>query len=415
MLEFKLDDCPELPDLVVRSGRAVPAARRSLCVAIRIEYTYLEFIDHGADSDFATQLVERLCQTDNISALLSLCGELQDHCHGKHALSLSQIRVKITQYQQLSLLSSPAINQAGSSIEQIVEFLKEHGAKHAQNPAMVYQEDAEVQLRLDHQIDLLKQASGRRSYNELKDHLPYIDFENAARDFKRIRETHLEPQGSAFFVLQNSRSREGRLCLTRIRHVLTQKTRDFQYYDISITHDNLVRNSHSIELGLLDIMAQRVGMQDVPGEPQECLQSLIQTISARLEPGSIVLLEFMNWDHLYSQENMLRWLLEKFWIPLLQASKAHDYVKLIMAIHIDGSISSECLQSDLFCNLRQFDSTKIYRLPLGNWSYEDIQRWLGQYAGRTAIEVEHLAGIIYQSSQRGIPSLVHNSLMSYLV
>ena len=88
-------DLDELSDLLSRSGRAAPSARRALCIKIGIEPDDLDFITGPANRDFALQLVSHLQNTENFPALLSLCDAITPIIRGPLATKLAMIRAKI--------------------------------------------------------------------------------------------------------------------------------------------------------------------------------------------------------------------------------------------------------------------------------------------------------------------------------
>lgn len=92
-------DLDELSNLLMRSGRAVPSARKALCIKIGIESSDLDFITGTADRDFALQLVTYLHSAENFQALLALCDAIVPVIKGTLATKLGMIRAKIDSRQ----------------------------------------------------------------------------------------------------------------------------------------------------------------------------------------------------------------------------------------------------------------------------------------------------------------------------
>ena len=85
---------PELADLVIRSGRVQPAARRALCIEIGVDADGLSFIEAPA-RDFAVQLVDYLDKTGNGEALLALCAAVRSVLKGTFAQRLTSVTERV--------------------------------------------------------------------------------------------------------------------------------------------------------------------------------------------------------------------------------------------------------------------------------------------------------------------------------
>lgn len=92
---FTHDDMMILADLLVKSGRAEPQSRRTLCITISVSIHNLSFLD-ATDHDFAVQLIYRLKQTQNMRSLSKLCAAIEpDYSHSPAKPTLRAIHQKV--------------------------------------------------------------------------------------------------------------------------------------------------------------------------------------------------------------------------------------------------------------------------------------------------------------------------------
>ncbi|MEP0781765.1 toll/interleukin-1 receptor domain-containing protein [Microcoleus sp. ZQ-A2] len=94
--ELNPNDLEKLTKLLIRSGRAEYAARKALCIIIRIEANQLGFIRQSSDTDFAFELINYLHSIDDKQALCKICKELEIvFKRGKYAADLESIKSKL--------------------------------------------------------------------------------------------------------------------------------------------------------------------------------------------------------------------------------------------------------------------------------------------------------------------------------
>ncbi|WP_315790757.1 CHAT domain-containing protein [Fischerella sp. JS2] len=94
--ELSNSDREILTELLTRSGRAEPSARKALCIKIGIEPNQLTFLRQSTDADFALELITYLHITDDQQALWKICKELEVvFKRGKYAADLESIKSKL--------------------------------------------------------------------------------------------------------------------------------------------------------------------------------------------------------------------------------------------------------------------------------------------------------------------------------
>jgi hypothetical protein len=93
---------------------------------------------------------------------------------------------------------------------------------------------------------------------------------------------------AALFLLQNSFSMAGDLCLTILRDRLTQEARSFKHIEI----DLVLRHSSQDETGLLEVIAESFQPIKLTFNSQNDSLVIIQKILSSLQNGSVIFFEF---------------------------------------------------------------------------------------------------------------------------
>ena len=259
-------------------------------------------------------------------------------------------------------------------------------------------------------LDDEKSLDPKRKYLKYEEKLQKIDFTEVKNVVEKVIPQNLPNRecGNAFFLLQRSLLRAGRLCLLEIREQLRSRTSDLKSYPIEFSID-----AELTYIGLLNRLASHLGIKlfAEPAEPVEYSSLIQQAIVRSLQSGSIVLIEIHKWDALPSQREVLCWFLEQFWWPLLAQlptiGTTYSNVRFITVLVVDGEIASDCLE--YCCTHDELDGQKIIDLPLQDWTEDVIRDWL-EYVGRPKQQSEAIAKRIHKASRGGIPEVICSAL-----
>jgi hypothetical protein len=269
--------------------------------------------------------------------------------------------------------------------------------------------------QVENEIEILKSKDNSsvrpNQQHTIYQNLSKINFREAKTIVNNILENCLGKQGgTALFLLQNTSLMRGDLCLADIQYSLSIKSYGrFKYCPI----DPLVYISD--ERSLLNAIADYFKPVESHPNDQQYVQNIIDQISASVQGNSIVFFDFTNWDSLLENDDkLLSWFIQYFWHPLnekhQEISQNYASVKFILFISL-GSMASESYDHLSYCcNSEDFDSLKILKLPLQNWTEGDIDDWLQEIYGLSRKKSQELAKKIYKLSNPGIPVTVCSNL-----
>jgi hypothetical protein len=255
-------------------------------------------------------------------------------------------------------------------------------------------------------------------YLNIKESLPEIDFKEAIKIVEIVTQQYRFSSngGAALFLLENSYSMAGYLFIDKIREEFKRKTGHFKYIKVDLSS-----SSSYDEYGLLERVAGYLKIQCKSiSNVREFGAEIIQKICQSLQSGSIVFIEINKWDCLQSQESIIPWFVDNFWIPLIQESKVFikdkelRRVKFVTVIDSEYQLSTECNNLPYYCCGDSFDYQKILKLPLNQWQQDDIQEWLEIYTGLPASKIDAIARNIYLKTMNGIPFMVCGALQQEL-
>jgi hypothetical protein len=88
-------DFEEFADLIKRSGRADPQARRAFCLVMGIDPGDIIFITNTTDRDFSILLTAYLYGTGNFLALIKICQEIERYIFGAYKEQLNSLLIKL--------------------------------------------------------------------------------------------------------------------------------------------------------------------------------------------------------------------------------------------------------------------------------------------------------------------------------
>lgn len=202
--------------------------------------------------------------------------------------------------------------------------------------------------------------------DDWRDKLIEIDFKKAKGLIKKFKEERIDGinRRYALLLLDNAIAMEGELILKWLEHYLRgcgSWTKPFVHgFSTTANKQDFVRalaNEYAIA---------------VEGE----MSGIITQIRAKFCTGEIFFLriEIPTDDG----TEFLRWFVQEFWQPLTQG--LDDSFAVVAAISIDCQFKGDLLPNEIFCKSK-LEGQKIMRLPLQNWTQEDILLWLRNHSG----------------------------------
>jgi hypothetical protein len=274
----------------------------------------------------------------------------------------------------------------------------------------------EKMLKVDRQIKQLDETEQNplQEHLELHKKLARLDFREVNQIIDSILARFGREGGAALFLLQQSYSMAGELCIAGIRDRLIEDCNIFKHCPIDLAG----RQGAITEQELLNAIAGYFQPIDQMPDLSQYAQAIVQKIRLSLESGSIILFELRRWDELDAQGRLLAWFIDRFWVPLSQElpniSQQYRRVRFIAIISSESTLSDECLNLPYYCDGNRVEGHKILELPLRNWTEEDLSDWLDRYSGLQASEIDRLAKRIYKASRSGIPQLAWGKLQEEL-
>lgn len=261
-------------------------------------------------------------------------------------------------------------------------------------------------------LDKLERRSSdlARQYLTFKEDLPQIDFAEVMDEVIGLIQSFRQG-GDVLLLLQESLSLSGDLCLQRIRDEFKRKTGNFLPYRLEFYSGDSLN-----EYGWLETLGGYFGL--VAGShPEELAKSVIEKICQSVKSGSTVFLEIHKWDDLPCQEETLSWFMQHFWVPLIKCLEdrtKYPRVKLIAAIVVEAELSPACFSQTCLCE-PETSPFRWVKLPLRNWTQEEIQEWLECYPAIGNPRSISLSQRFFRASRNGIPSLVCQALEKELL
>ncbi|WP_392530122.1 hypothetical protein [Nostoc sp. C117] len=275
--------------------------------------------------------------------------------------------------------------------------------------------------KVENEIELLESnrnlSVSPSQQHTISHNLSKINFREPKKIVNHILEKYLGEQGgTASFLLRNTSSMRGDLCVADIQYFLSSNSYGrFKYCPI----DPLLRPDISDKRSLLDAIAEY--FQPVESHPndQQYARNIIDKISASLQGRSIVFFDFTNWDLiLENDDQILSWFIQHFWHLLKEKQpeiyKEYSWVRFILFISISSLLPESDCHLDYCCDHQNFDGLKIIELPLKNWDEGDIDDWLQEIYGLSKSKSQGIAKKIYKLSNPGIPITVCSNLEKHL-
>jgi len=274
-----------------------------------------------------------------------------------------------------------------------------------------FDQDIEV---VEKQLAEMDAESGdpNRRHLDFEDKIHRIDFGEVKEVVRTLINQAKRDGAASLFLLQNSIALGGKWCLDAIRHELNQGTLDFKSFLIGFTpHDR--KDEHVI----LDRLAGRLNVEAV-NDLDNYAHEVVRRLCASIQIGSVVLIEIHQWDYFHQQERVFKWFIETFWVRLARSFRAHDKrrnAKLVVVLVADAQAPPALLQAHCGDETNP-DIEKLRRLPLRNWTRDEIEDWLASGAVRWGDEwtINQMTDLIYNASDEGRPQLVYEALRKHV-
>ena len=215
--------------------------------------------------------------------------------------------------------------------------------------------------------------------------------------------------------MEESFSKKGDLCLQRLKSNLKPKTSykdHFRYIPVTYTTGNLEAVAQGIA-NFLKITQKNISLD-------EYIKLVIKEICKSLQRNSVLFIE-INCDinHESEIDLLIPWFINKFWKPLRKQIKEipekYTGIKVIAVISSNLPINQRLSTENLSCycnnNCHCFEWDKLVKIPLGNWTEDDIKNWLIEYSHPSLTEsfIDSRANRIFNESG-GLPRLVCDAL-----
>ena len=258
--------------------------------------------------------------------------------------------------------------------EAIATLEKERDTLMAQWKSEISDENREkIWTRIDEKQKIIDRYRSELNNRELvdfrddwQDKLTEIDFKKAKDLIEKFKKDRLDgiDRRYALLLLDNAIAMEGELILNWLENYLRgcgSWTKPFVHGFSTTANKNdfilALENEYSITVG-------------------NDLSSAISQIRAKFCTGEIffIKIEIPTDDG----TEFLRWFVQEFWQQLTQG--LDDSFAVVAAISIDCQFKGELLPSEIFCKSK-LEGQKIMRVPLQNWTQEDIVLWLRNHSG----------------------------------
>jgi inactive STAND/Effector-associated domain 9 len=333
---------------------------------------------------------------------------MQDESINQNLISIKKKRLNslVKQYEA-------AYNQLSSTLNATDTVIINNQIKDLETEINKLESEIDNLKLRSHQIDSSKFHS--QYLRNWKEKFPEIDFEKTNQILESTFKKFKNQEGAALFLLQNSSSMGGNLCIKNIKSKLQGMGSWYpphKYEFSSLQEANII--------GFLNSLAQSFPVQHCDNIPTYT-DEIINKIYASLSSGDIFLIEIDIRD-LNSQHIVLDWFVQQFWCKLLgrlpEISQKKRFIRFVAVLSIRGSIPKDLL-SDLCCKSNKFDSKKFLDLPLKKWTDKEIKNWLFNFSGLgappigvTPQQIERMAENIYLDANKGEPYGVYNKLIA---
>ena len=229
-----------------------------------------------------------------------------------------------------------------------------------------------------------------------------IDFQEAIQTFKNIQSQFNEDGDTVLFLIEENLMKKGDLCLQILRDDLKSNAyrQHFCYCPVTYTPGNLE--------GVVQGIANFFGVKPEKMNINQHINLLIEKIGDSLQNNSVVFIEI---NCVLSDPSeidpLIPWFINHFWqllgAKIKEITKNYSGIQVIAVIIsdllIEQNLSCYCNKEHTFLKL-----DKLVKIPLDNWTKEDIAKWLIKYGNPMLKknEKEKLTNQIYNATG-GVP------------
>ena len=268
------------------------------------------------------------------------------------------------------------------------------------------------------ELDQLRkpQQSSTQTYRQAthawQENLHKINYARVTSTLNTVFGQLQQQEGSALFVLRNSRSMGGEWCIRKVKQKISSELGTL----VAPCNVNFAPHQTAESITFLNSLAERFPIDPVvtPTNLTSAIDRVIDKIFQSLRSGDILLME-INIYSLNPQNSFLEWFVNTFWLALVSRQKPR--VQLLAIVSVRGSIPKSCLPTTLCCKKTNFSGSKILELPLQNWKKDEICNWLFHFSGLTQQtdqltddDIAQIAQTIHDSTA-GEPKAVYDELM----
>lgn len=225
-------------------------------------------------------------------------------------------------------------------------------------------------------------------------------------------------EGSALFVLRNSRSMGGEWCMRKVKQQISSELGTL----VAPCNISFAPHQTAGDVAFLNSLSERFPIDPVatPTNLTSAIERMVDRIFQSLVSGNILLME-INLYALNPQNSFLEWFVNTFWLALVSrlssVSRKKRKIRLLAIVSVRGSIPRACLPTTLCCKKTNFSGSKILELPLQKWTKDEICNWLFDFSGLTQQtdqltddDIAQIAQTIHDSTD-GEPKAVYDELM----
>ncbi len=255
--------------------------------------------------------------------------------------------------------------------------------------------------------------------------LQKIDFSEARKIAKIIKDKFEVDGGAILLFLQKSKKQCGKYCVEEFIDIIMseqiidgQIEGDYRRYSIDLSSPNYSPN----EEGFIKGASGHFGINNIDLELKSNLEEdskkLIETMCSSMSVRSTIFLEIKNINKIVEleRENFLNWFLNNFWRSLVdkintEAKQKRNRVIAAFIADTKFSIDSSLLNHSGQTNTLHFD--KIFEIPLPDWTFQEIYDWLIRFRTLSScfenmkpLEIENVARDIFEESD-GTPESVY--------
>jgi uncharacterized caspase-like protein len=242
----------------------------------------------------------------------------------------------------------------------------------------------------------LEQSLKNPNLNEKK----FSKIDLAKIDFKTARSQIAEPfrmletqGGFLSLIVENCENFKGDLFIEEIRYSLTKGENSPKQIIIK-PQPSSTDYCHDFWMkAIADHFGVKVYRNNINPE------ILVDKIIPSCKPGRTFFFELQNWGDLEDSAEVLNDFYDRFWMLLIKRQKQilNSKVRFVSVVSDDGLLDEKCFE---------FSCTTI-KLELGNWTHQEINDWLNDYAGlESDKEVLKEANNIFRKTLNGLPSFV---------